>query len=263
MAESSKKQYNKMPTAFIVFGVLLISLMTVIGISAFLRTNEIRVEGASISSAAAIVESSGLSIGDNLLFINGQNVSLKIREALPFVSAAQVTRILPDTVVIEITESAAVATTTFEGELNVLDSAGRVLARSSGGLLSLPGINVDDLIEIRGLEIEEAVIGSILKSEFGAETKLQNMQDILAAMERERIYEDVNYIDVSSISNIHFGYMKIYRVVLGERRYIRQKLERLTTAVSEIEHRHPRTPGDIIMSNVTDVSAEVGFRPTQ
>ena len=262
MAEISKKQFTKMPTAFIAFGVILIALMTIIGMSAFLRANEIKVEGASVNSVADIVEASGLSVGDNLLFLNAQNVSLKIREALPFVSAVQVSRILPDTILIEINESAAIASTTFGGEIHVLDSAGRVLARSNGGILSLPGIEADDLIEIRGLEIEDAVVGSILKSEFGAETKLQNMQDVLAALERERLNEDVSYLDVSSISNIHFGYLRIYRVVIGERRYLRQKLERLTTAVSEIEHRHPRTPGDIIMTNVTDASAEVGFRPT-
>jgi len=262
MAESSKKQLSKLPAAYVAFGIILIALMSVVGMSAFLRTTEIRVEGASVHTISDIIESSGLSIGDNLMFVNTQNVSLKIREELPFVSAAHVSRVLPDTVLIEITESAAVAITKFAGELHIIDSSGRVLAHSSEGVLSLPGINPDDLIEIRGIEVEDAVTGGVLKSEFGAETKLQNMQEVLAAIEREGFEKDVSYLDVSSISNIHFGYMDLYRVVLGERRFLRYKMERLQTAVSEIEHRHPRTPGDIIMSNVTDVSAEVGFRPT-
>ena len=263
MAASNKRQMSKVSATYIAIGVALISLMTIIGTSAFLRTTEIRVEGASLYTVDEIIKSSGVSKGDNLLFVNAQNVSSSIRESLPFISAAKVTRIPPDTVLIEVTESGAIAAVTFSGELYAIDSAGRVLVKSTGGETDQPGINFDDLIEIRGIEVEGAVIGNTLRSEFGAETKLQNMQDVLVALEREGLDKDVTYLDVSSISNIHFGFMSRYRVILGGRSYLRQKLERVISAVEEIEHRHPNTPGDINMSNVTDVSNEVSFRPTQ
>ena len=249
MPGSNKKQYGKLPSAYIAFGIALISLMTLLGGSAFLRVTEIRVEGVSLYSITEIVESSGLTPGDNLLFVNAQNVSSNIRQALPFVYAVEISRVLPDTVLVEITESDAVASIAFAGELLIIDSAGRVLARSAPGLLLMPGIDVANLIEIRGVDIDEATPGIVLKPELGTETKLLYMQDVLAAMEREGMIRDVTYLDVSNITNIHFGYLSMYRVIIGGITNLRHNFGRLPVTVEIIQHRHPNTTGSINMSN--------------
>jgi len=262
MATPNKRQLSKISSSYIALGVILITLTAILGTSIFMRINEIRIEGTSLYSIEEVVEASGLSAGRNLFLINPQSVSSRIREELPFVSAANIKRILPDTVVIEVTESPAAGIVNFSGERYVIDSEGRVLAMISGEDFSLHGLVIDDLIEIRGLEIDDATIGRTLRAEFGAETRLQNMQDILAAMAREGIIPDVSYIDVSNSANLHFGYLGIYRVVLGERRHLRQKLEVLVPTVEDIVHRHPNTPGDINMTEVTDVTNRVKFQPT-
>jgi len=263
MSGSNKRQLSKSSVAYIALGVILITLMAVVGTSAFLRIHEIRVEGATVYSNEEIIEASGLSIGDNMLLINARNASQRIREELPFISEAVITRELPDVVRIDITESTAVALIAFDGEMLVTDVSGRVIARSSGGVFTLPGINTDELIEIRGVEINEAIVGGILRAEFLAEMKLQNMQDILSAMEREDMIKDVSYLDVSNNTNIHFGYLGRYRVILGDRNYLRIKLEILPSRAEQFAHRNPNTPGEINMSEVSDVSSEVKFRPTQ
>jgi len=248
---------------YIAIGVILITLMTIIGMSAFLRTKDIIVEGASMYSAEEIVESSGLSAGDNLILLNSQNVSQRIREELPFVSIAEVSRRLPDKVLIRITESEAIATVTYAGEIYVIDSAARVLARTYVGDPSMPVI-LQELIEIRGAEIEETTVGSTLRSVFGSEIKLQYMQDILEALEREGQAGDVSYLDVSNIVNVYFGYFGMYRVILGGRESLRAgnlryNLERLDEAVNLIKDRHPNTAGDI---NMSDESGSPKFTPT-
>jgi len=263
MAGSNKRHLSKSSVAYIALGVIMISLMTILGTSVFLRATYIRVEGTVVYTAEEVVESSGLAIGDGLIRLNSQRISQNIREALPFVSAARITRKLPNTVLIEITESSAVATVSFGGELLAVDSGGRVIARSTGRQFSLQGVNADDLIEVRGVDISEGVVGSTLRSDFLAESRLQNMQDILSAFEREGIVDDVSYLDVSNNRNIHFGYKNIYRVVLGERSFLRTKLELLPSMAERFAQSHPNSPGDINMTEVSDVSNEVKFRPTQ
>ena len=269
MPSVRKRQLSHSSIAYIALGVLLISVMTVVGMSAFLRATEIKIDGASIYSIDEVVAASGLSPGDNLMFVNVQNVSQKIRAELPFVESVSVTRILPDTVSIDIVESLAIAKVSSAGWQYVINSSGRVLARAYGSNTdeaeSLESIGISaNLIEIRGLEIEESALGSTLKPVFGAEIKLQYTQDILAALERDGLSDEVSYLDVSNIVNVFFSYMGRYRVILGgstslRPSNIRHNMTRLVESIPTIEERHPNTPGDI---NLSDETAPPKFSPT-
>jgi len=246
-----------------VLGIFLIAGIFILGASAFLRTTNFTVEGISTYSAEEIIEASGLSTGDNLLFVNTQNVAQNIRATMPFVSAAQVSRVLPDTILIEITESKAIASILFAGEYYVIDSSGRVLARYLASESALPP-SMQDLIEIRGVEIEETAVGGNLRPVFGTETKLTYMQDVLSALERDDLYNDASYLDVTSIVNVFFGYMGRYRVILGgstnmRPSNIRHNMTRLVEAIPRVEERHPNTVGDLDLS---DVNRDPVFRPT-
>jgi len=264
MAVKKKRQFNKISVVYVVFGITLITVMTIIGTSVFLRTKEIIVEGVSMYTAKEIVESSGLSAGDNLMFINTQNVSRDIRKSLPFVNTANITRILPDTILVEITESEATASISFLGDQIIIDHAGRVLARLSGADRTLRGVDTESLINIHGLEIEDAVTGNVLKPVFGTELKLQYVQDLLAALERDDMIKDVSYIDVSSIVNVYFGYIEQYRVIMGgssdlRPSNIRNNLSRLLITVQEVQRIHPNTTGII---NIVHESGQPKFTPT-
>jgi len=256
-----------MSVAYIALGITLITLMTIIGASAFMKASEIRIEGDYNINPEIIIDASGLAVGDNLLFVNPQNVSQRIRQALPFVNAAKVTRILPDVVLIEINESSAVAILSHAGESFITDSTGRVLEKVSGTVdevkLRSDTIGSLHLIEVRGVDIDNAVLGSVIKPVFGTEMKLQYMQDVLSALEREGMEKDVAYIDVSNIVNVHFGYLDKFKVILGGSTNLRQSnlrynLERLPGAVEEVEFRYPNTAGNL---NMSDVNTAPVFTP--
>jgi len=249
MTGGNNRLLSKTSAVYIAVGVALVTLMTLIGTSAFLRVVEIRVEGASKYSAREVSEASGVSRGDSLMRVNKQRVSGNILRSLPFIKEAQISRKLPDILVIEVTESTQIATIYFAGDNLIIDSAARVLTRVDE--------KPDDLIEIRGIEISDVREGEQPRVELGAETKLQYIQDILGAMEREGMEKDVSYLDVSNISNIHFGYLDRYRVILGGVRDLKNKLGKLPSDVSRLEQRYPNTPGDI---NMTDPSGDVRFK---
>ncbi|MCL2661877.1 MAG: FtsQ-type POTRA domain-containing protein [Oscillospiraceae bacterium] len=252
----NKKRLHSTPIPYVAFGIILISLMTILGAGAFLRTNEIRVEGVVMYSPEDIVLASGISAGDNLLFISAQNVSQNIRAALPFVNSVQVTRALPNTVHIEVTESVAVAAITFAGEIYVIDSSGRVLARLPIATPELEGVNIGDLIEMRGVDIEETAVGNLVRPVFGSETKVQYMQDILIALERDNQIGYVSYLDVSNIVNVFFGYQGIYRVILGgstslRPSNLRHKIGMLEDSVNQLREQFPNIPGRILWEHET------------
>ena len=184
------------------------------------------------------------------MFISPQSVTQSIRTALPFVNSVNVTRSLPNTVLIEITESIAVATITFAGEIYVIDSPGRVLARLPILEPVLEGVNLSDLIEMRGVDIEETAVGNVVRPMFGSETKVQYMQDILVALERENQVSKVSYIDVSNIVNVFFGYQGLYRVILGgstslRPSNLRHKIGMLEDSANRLREQFPNIPGRI------------------
>jgi len=252
MPNEKKKTLSRATIVYITAITVIVIMMTFIGVSVFLRVTNIKVEGISKYTRQEIIEASGVSIGDSLIFADLQSIAQRIREQLPFVNDAEFIREYPDTLLINITESAAIATIAFAGEILIIDSSGRVL--------KIDNNKPEDLIEVRGVEINDVTVGAIPKSELGAEMKFQYMQDVLVAIEREGLERDISYLDVSNITNIHFGFSGIYRVILGGPSNVRNKLSRLHEDLIQLETRYPGTPGDI---NMSSPSGDVSFTPTQ
>ena len=107
MSGRSKRMMHKTSAVYIAMGVVLITLMTLIGASVFLQVVEIDVDGALLYTNEDIVNASGLSFGDNLMFVSTRTVSQNLRQALPFIKDTHITKVLPNKILIEVTESEA------------------------------------------------------------------------------------------------------------------------------------------------------------
>jgi hypothetical protein len=206
-----------------------------------------------------IIEASGITRGDGMMFMNTDRISQNVRRELPYISNADVTRTLPNAVNIEVTESTPIATIYFAGDLLLIDSTGRILEifpNSTDGFIEINGVK---MIQIRGLEISSATVGNHPRIDgLIAETAYQHMQDILAAMENEGIADNVDFLDVSNIVNINFGYSTMYKVILGGIRDLRHKLGILPSTIARV---HAEYPGSFVVINMTDPSGSVNFWP--
>lgn len=255
-----KKKISKQTISYILIGLLLIAITTLFGIGAFMSVIEIRVEGASMYSEDEVIEASGISRGDNLLFLSASNVSQRIESSMPFVTNAEVTRVFPDAVIITIEEGNAIATIRVGADIAVIDVNGRVLDYTVGGAQSIRDLaRFDELIEVRGVVVDRAELGEIAVAAFGSEMNLAAMQDVLAAIVREGIAQDVSYIDVSNITSITMGYLDLYRVLLGGLTNVRPNLSRLQDTAAAFMMNHPNISGEI---NMTDPSGYVRFVPS-
>jgi len=233
---------SKGAAAYITVGALLIIVVTILGMSVFLKIMEIEVEGESMYAKGDIISVSGIMSGDNLMFVDTGLATRRIHTAMPFISDVKITRVLPSSIRIEVTESTALATITFRDSVLVIDSTGRVLKQAD----SAP----EGLIEIRGINLADASEGSQLRPELGGEMQLQYMRDILAAIEKEGIQGDVSYLDVTYSATITLGYSERFRVILGGPSQARSKINQLPGIVEGIEAiSTTNVKGDIDMSN--------------
>ena len=243
MESRRQRRVSKSAAIYIPAGALLIAFLTVLGISSFLRIMVIEVQGTTRYAATDVISVSGIGRGDNMLFMDLEAAERRIAMAMPFIRDVEITRMPPDRILIEVTESTPVAAIDVRGEFLIIDSNGRILEQVE----SFPA----GLIEVRGFTPIEIVVGSPLRTAPGQEmTQLQYLRDVLAAFEREEMADDVSFLDVTFISQVSFGYMGRFRVLLGRPDHLGQKLSRLPGAIDRINERIGEdVAGDIDLSN--------------
>jgi len=229
MGWKKQRRMSRSAAVYIPLGALIIVLLVIFGTSGFLRVTEIVVNGATKYSDDDVVAFSGISPGDNLLFLDVRAAGRRIQVALPYISTARVTRVPPDKIRIEVRESTAIASLGFRDEFLLIDSTGRVLERTETASA--------DLIEVLGINPSEVDEGSQLRVAQGGEMQLQYMLDVLSAIERTGIQDDVSYLDVSTIAEISFGYLERFKVVLDSLNNLRQNLGSLQRAIERLEER--------------------------
>ena len=251
-----KKQRRKSSSAaiYVPVCVLLTLFFIMIGLSAFMKITDIEVTGASRYTKEEITEASELKPSDNLFFLNTGSAERRIQSVLPYISEVKIEARFPDRLHISVVESKAVATLKFRSDILMIDSAARVVETIEPDG-SVPG----GLIEVRGFTPLAADLGSRLRADITAETHLQAMRDMLAAIEREGFEELITYIDISNISNITFDYTDRFRVILDTPHSIRQNMALLQGIVKDYEENN--APGVRATIRKIDGTGEWRFTP--
>lgn len=210
------------PVSFVIICVALI-----LGLSVFFRVANIEVEGNSIYSAEEIIEASGIEKGDNLFFINKFTAVSRINSKLPYIEKAVINRSLPNRLVIEVTESSAIAYVTAEDGYWTIDRSCKLLA----------GINPDEtanLIRVEGITPIAPAVGDIIEAGEAEKPKVTYLSEILRQIYALGMAKDVTSIDVSDVSNPEFQYLGRFRVRLGSNTDVEYKFQVLLSAVSKL-----------------------------
>lgn len=227
-----KRRRSTSAAVYIPIAALLVIFLMVYGSSAFMKIIRIEVEGTSRYSRAEIITAAGIAPGENIILVDTVSVKQRIYRELPYISLVEVSRSMPDTIIIEVRESVPIAAVSAGKRTAVTDSAGKVLRLTDEAQ--------QGLIEIRGLSVTEAIAGSVLKVGADDESKLKYMVQILSAIEDAGLSGDVTYLDITSISNISIDCLG-RKVLLGSHEEIVDKLAGLPGRIAEIEE---LSPGD-------------------
>lgn len=110
--------------------IIMLSVVAavVFGISVFFKVNHITVRGNSVYDVQTILDASGISQGDNLLSVSRAKAAARIEALLPYVEHVRISRVLPDTIVLEITESDMIFSVQSQtGEMWLMNARGKML----------------------------------------------------------------------------------------------------------------------------------------
>lgn len=260
--------------------VLAVVLAVVFGMSIFFKVEYVNVSGTEKYTPWEIKEAAGLQIGNNLLTLSDANISGKIMKKLPYVEKVRVGIKLPNTVNIEITESAVTyAVEADDGTWWLMNAEGKVVdetsPEASGAHTQVLGIQIavpaigqlavagepqqedeaqSDASESVPESISEETMASAAAE--GSE-QLSAAIAVMQALEENKIAGQAASINVSNLGALELWYGRRYQVALGDTDQLSYKIGMMKAAINQMgEHQGGQL--DVSFINWPD---KVGYTP--
>lgn len=158
----------------------------------FFRINAVEVSGSERYTDEEVQAASGIELGSNLITLSRRKIMGNIRTALPYVESVNVRRLLPDRVLLTVTERTAAA--------SVESDSGRWLISSRGKLLEQAG--EQQVVSVTGLRAVAPYAGGTIQVVEEDETTLEHVLDLLAALEEADLLEDAAALDCSASASL-------------------------------------------------------------
>lgn len=124
--DTNKKLRLKTRAIVVFFSVVIIGVVAVMLVSPFFNVNEVICEGNNRLTADAIIQSSGIVYGKNIL-MQGTGKARRSIANMPMIESVSVKRVLPDKIKITVNERTPAAYISTGGALAVTDTGGRIL----------------------------------------------------------------------------------------------------------------------------------------
>ena len=204
--QRNKKNRRKKLIFRSVAGALFLVVGVIVALSLFFNINKIVVSGDAVYSHETVVKASGVSEGDNLIFLSKSKLNEKLSSELAYIGSVTVKRRLPSTLELVIKKTDARLGVAMNGYFTLLDENGKVLEKD----LETVGENI---ILVNLGEVESAELGKVIVlKENRALTKLNAVLD-----ECKKVgINDISLMDLSDIYNIKLVYQGRITLELGE-----------------------------------------------
>ena len=208
--------------------VLLTAVAVVAALTMFFKVSTVEVTGSSRYRDGEVAAASGVELGDNLVLLDKYRIAQRIYTELPYVTEARINRKFPSTLVLEVTETTAVASIQGAGGYWLL-SAGEKL------LEAVDETGAQDYLRITGLEAVNPAVSARLELPEDSPITLERLGQLLPAMERLEMLGRADGLDLSDRSDLVLGYDGRFQVIISYDADFDYKLLCLLEAVKCLE----------------------------
>ncbi|MCI9468736.1 MAG: FtsQ-type POTRA domain-containing protein [Oscillospiraceae bacterium] len=216
-------------TLFAPIAFLLVCLSLIMAMSIFFKVGEIHVEGNSVYTTEEIIEASGIDTGDNLFFINQVFMGSRLTERLPYLQTARISRVLPNKVIISVTESSSTACVYAGETLWMIDHNCKLMGPTTATEADASGF-----VLVKGLEPIDPVVGDTVSPGVEESPKVSYLSEILTEIDVRGLNGKVTDLDISSVANPMFMYEGRFLVKLGSKNETAHKFGVLLSAVEQL-----------------------------
>ena len=239
---SSKRHRRNRRRFSAVFRLLFfgaVAAAVVLGCTVFFRVEDVVVSGNVRYTQEDIRQASGIQQGDNLFLLNKFSIQSSLEEKLPYIQEASIRRVLPDKILVEVTEWEAVA--------QIQDQAGNWWLLSYGGKLLEMGQR-DGAMEISGLTPLAPSAGQMMAVSQEEQAKLTALKSLMETLYQRDTISLTSTIKITDGGVIWMRYDGRFDVKLMLSSDFNYRLKALETVVAEQE------PG---ASGVMDLTQDV------
>lgn len=198
-------------SGFIVAGAVYLCLTMLFNV------DRINIEGNTLYSERDIIETSGISKGQNLFEVDTDHAADKLYSVYSYIEEAEVKRSFPNEVTITITEAQPFAVIEEADGYTLISSKGKVLERS---LEEVPY----GMVTVRGM--------STVSGSEDDQKRLELLNKIMAAMQKFEM-KNYGFIDLSDTLEIVMVCADRIKVVLGNELELEYKLQFVNQVVTE------------------------------
>lgn len=210
-----KQSVRRKISARIAF-LIMTFIAAFLAVTMFFKIDSIEVTATEHYTEDELISASGVEIGDNLFTFRTSKVEKELLEKYPYLASVSVTRSLPSTLVIKAVDSVpAAAVNLTSGGYCLIDENGKLLEQASTvpeGIPTVTGVTVSDMAE-----------GKYLTDN----SKSEILVDITKVLKEKNIISNVNFINVSCITDVRMGYLGRLDVRLGQADKLKEKIQML------------------------------------
>lgn len=193
----------------------------VLAFTVFFKVDKIVAKGSTVYPQKIILENCGVVEGDSLLMADSSDIAENLMSQLPYIGSVTITRDLPSTLIINITDTKVAAAIMNNGTYILLDDNGKVLDADAD-------ILNDGIPVVKGVEIANFTEGE--KITFKSEENGDILIEILKSATKSGMY-GLTEIDVTDISEIVMRYDNRIRILVGSSVNLETKILRAASAI--------------------------------
>lgn len=230
MRNKSIKRKKQRRITFVVF-LLVIAVILALLLTPFFNIKYIDVSGHKKVSQKTIVETSGISYGENIFKLNVKKMKTKLKQ-LPYIDDVKVVRKIPDVVSFEITERKPIVALVAGESFVYMDENGRFL----------------EIVKQNNLPVLEGVKTRVELGKFLRDDHPELFEDFIRKynlLKENSLGERVTSFRADNKGNVSFVIDGTKTVILGEETNVEYKFKMLEKVVAELP---PTQKGTIDLS---------------
>lgn len=168
---------------------------------------EITVDGESVYSAEKIIQSCGVSVGENLFSVREKKVNSTLCSSLPYIGSVKVKYSLPDKLSLTVTDTSEKYLISASKSYICLDENEKVLSVKKKKLSS-------GEYRLEGFKGQTVQPGSLYEPCEEDKPRFEKAKEIVAAIEKAGL-EKADVVNLSSLDNIIVVYDSRFNIFLG------------------------------------------------
>ena len=193
------------------------------GLYYWMQIDRIEVEGNTTLARADVLTQSGINVGEHILFVNTRAAEERLEEN-PIIRTANIRRLYPNRLVIQIEEREPLAAISGGGSYAIIDREGYVIAIQD---------TAEDLLQIYGM----GATGFQLNQRIGEEDDFysRTMLAVMEALENSGLIDDMSSLDITQPLSIDLLSKEGYTIHLGQVDNLESKLASLPAVLDALE----------------------------